>query len=107
MRRLRFLAMGSVVARPLGRTAPIRTFQATVLSSSGSRIVPGLRGPLPNMLISCRDSSFDCRSSISYCATGFLLLCAPPRGTTRRTPKKVQPFQRVPAISRAMADSER
>ena len=77
-----------------------------MLSSPGDRIVLGLRDPLPNMLISCWDSSFDCRSSISYRDAERIDYVRLFRVTARRTPNQSGPFQRVPVIARAMADSD-
>jgi hypothetical protein len=107
MRGLRCLAMGPAVARPSGEQPLIRTFQVAVLSSPGTRIIPGLRDPLPNMLISCWDSSFDCRSSISYRDAEHIDYVRLFRVTARRTAKNNGPFQRVPVMARAMAESER
>jgi len=77
-----------------------------MLSSPGDRIVLGLRDPLPNMLISCWDSSFDCRSSISYRDAEHIDYVRLFRVTARRTPKKAGPFQRTFVIARAIADSD-
>ena len=106
MRRFRFLAMGPVVARPSGEQPLIRTFQVAVLSSPGFRIVPGLRDPLPNALISCWDSSFDCRSSTSCCDAEHIDYVRLFRVTARRTPKNRGPDQLAPVMARAIWDSE-
>ena len=78
-----------------------------MLSSPGDRIVVGLRDPLPNMLISCWDSSFDCQSSISYRDAEHIDYVRLSRVTARRTPKNNGPFQRVPVIARATAERDR
>ncbi len=78
-----------------------------MLSSPDNRIIPGLHDPLPNMLISCWNSSFDCWSSISYCDAEHIDYVRLFRVTARRTPKKRGPDQRAPVMIRATSDSER